>query len=192
MRTLGPRPAAGLIAGLIAGGLVLAGCGGSPEPKPLPAPTKSSSPSTSASSTPAPPVMPEAAKASSDAAVEAFARHYVDVINFATSTGVLTDLNALAADRCTSCQRLSKRLEEIYTDGGSIQSDGWRVTGAEVLANQPLQRKYVDLAILQSPQILIESTGTKPKKFPGGKQALTMLIARQGSGWIVTRMTLAG
>ena len=186
MRTLGPR----LAAGLIAAGLLLSGCGGSPEPSPPPKPSKSSSPS--ASATPTPPVLPEAANARTDAAVESFARYYVDLINFATTSGSREGLDTFASDACTSCRRLSTRLEQIYGAGGSIASEGWRVTAVDVVPDQPLRRKYVDLAIVQSPQILIEKAGAAPKRFPGGKQTLTMLVARRGSSWVVTRMSLAG
>lgn len=186
MRTSAPR----LAAGLLAAGLLLSACGGSPEPGPLAEPTKSSSPSASAAL--APPVMPAAAKAKSDEAVESFARHYVSIINFATVTGDRKDLEALATDACASCRRLSARLEEVYGGGGSIESSGWRVTGASVVPDQPLERKYIDLAIVQAPQTLVGRAGAPPQKFPGGKQALTMLIARRGDGWVVTQMSLAG
>jgi len=136
--------------------------------------------------------MPAGAKAKTDQAVEAFAKHFVSVINFATVTGELKDLDALSGEACMTCRRLSARLEQVYDRGGSIESSGWRVTGASVVSDQPLDRKYIDLAIVQSPQILVEKAGASPQKFPGGKQAMTMLIARRGEGWVVTQMSLAG
>lgn len=202
MRTVDPRLAvgstaapvllAGVLAVLLAG--LLTGCGGSPEPQPLPKPASSTSPSASASTSAVPnaPVMPAAAKAKTDQSVEVFARHYVDIINFATATGNRSDLDALAEETCASCRRISSRLEQIYTAGGSITSEGWRVTAADVVPDQPLQRKYIDMSIVQSRQTLVEEVGASPKTFPGGKQALTMLLARRGDSWVVTRMTLAG
>ena len=60
MRRVWPRRVAGLVAPLVAAGLLLSGCGGdSPEPKPLPKDSKSSP---SASPSPTPPAMPAAAK----------------------------------------------------------------------------------------------------------------------------------
>ncbi len=79
MGTVGPR----LAAGLVACSVLLAGCGGSPAPKPLPAPRPSSSPSPTTTPAAAP-AMPEAAKAKTRAGAIAFARHYVELINYAT------------------------------------------------------------------------------------------------------------
>ena len=153
MRTLGPRRAVGIVVAA----LLLAGCGGAPKPKALPTPSEPGTPTASTTpTTPTPPVLPEAAKATSDAAVEAFARHYVDVINYATASGDDSQLLALADDGCASCRTLATRLRTIYDAGGSIRSQGWSVTAAEVIANQPVTRKYIDLAIVQSPQTLVD------------------------------------
>ncbi len=96
MRTVWPR----LLAGLVAGVLLLGGCGEeSPKPKPLPKPSESPS----ASASPTPPAMPAAAKNQSKAGAIAFARHYVDVINYAQSTGDLEALQAVEDKACKSC-----------------------------------------------------------------------------------------
>ena len=102
MRTVGPR----LAAGLIAAGLVLSGCGGSPEPKPLP---KQTEPSPSASASPSPPVMPAAAKKKSKAGAEAFVRHLLDLVNYADSDrGYRSCCVAVEHTAgCASCKRVA-------------------------------------------------------------------------------------
>ena len=93
MRTVWPR----WVAGLAAAGLLLSGCGGdSPEPKPLPKDSKGS-PSASPSATP--PVMPAEAKQDTDRAVEAFARHFVSVINYTARSGERPTIDALLCPR---------------------------------------------------------------------------------------------
>lgn len=186
MRMLSPRQTVGMAMAA----LLLGGCGGAPAPKALPKPTEPASPT--ASATPTPPALPKAAKAKTDEAVSAFARHYVEVINYATASGDVGKLLVLADESCTSCYRLAKRLRTIYGNGGKIRSRGWRVTGTLVIPNQPLARKYIDITIVQSPQTLVERAGAASKKYPGGKQALSLLLARRAESWKVTRMTLAG
>ena len=81
MRTVWLR----LLAGLVAAGLLLTGCGGdSPEPKPLPKDSKSS-PSASPSATP--PVLPAAAKRKTKAGAAALVRHFLKSMGYAGVTG---------------------------------------------------------------------------------------------------------
>ncbi len=98
MRTVGPRLAAGLLAAL-----VLGGCGGSPEPRPLPKPTTSPSPSPSA--TPTPPVLPQAAKAKTKAGAIAFARTFIETLNYSGRHGRYGSLcESSTSHCCTRCE----------------------------------------------------------------------------------------
>ena len=122
MRTVWPR----WVAGLAAAGLLLSGCGGSPEPKPLPKESKSS-PSESPSATP--PVMPAAAKKKTKAGAEAFVRHYVRVINYAGRDRRTRELRTL----CTRYVRqVHMRLadgidEDLSQTAARIVGGGWIV-----------------------------------------------------------------
>jgi hypothetical protein len=186
MRTVGPR----LAAGLITAGLVLAGCGGSADPKPLPAPSKSPSPSASPSDVPAPPVLPEAAKAKSDAAVAVFARHYVDVINYTALTGDDGVLLGLSAFDCESCRAISQRAATTYAAGGYIRGTGWTVTQSNVLPKQPRSRVYVELTINQAPETVLTAAGEAPKQYPGGTHTFNMVVTKRGAAWRVKRLDL--
>ena len=109
MRTVWPR----LVAGLAAAGLILSGCGGSPEPKPLPKESKSS-PSASPSATP--PVMPAAAKKKTKAGAEAFVRalteHSTTPVQAVTPIRTRATLHARPAPAC--CVALTEGIEKTY------------------------------------------------------------------------------
>ena len=67
--------------------VVVAGCGGDPEPKePKSVPTASTTP------TATPPTMPAQAKENSPEGAAAFVKHYIDVFNYASNTGDVTEL----------------------------------------------------------------------------------------------------
>lgn len=169
---------------------LVAGCGGD-NPTPSAAPSAAASSSTKTMlGTSAPPV-PARARRSGDDGAESFGRHYVALINYATTTGETDALSDAAAPTCRSCNSLATRIARVYEDGGSIESDGWKVTGVVVVPGQPAARKYLDLAIRQPRQEVIATAGAKVQRFPGGNQALSMTL-RYGSGaWVVTSLTLA-
>ncbi|MET1062966.1 MAG: DUF6318 family protein, partial [Aeromicrobium sp.] len=75
--------------------LVLGACSSDPVPK-EPAAT-SSAPATP---TATPPAMPEQAKQDSPEGAAAFVKHYVDVFNYAASTGDVDELSRLSAATC--------------------------------------------------------------------------------------------
>lgn len=99
---------------LVALALLLSGCGGDPPPAapPPPSPVRT---------TPAAPVMPEGAKEDSKEGAIAFVRHYVQLLNYAQSTGDTGPLVELSGIGCKSCTRVRNAIGEIYTAGGRIK-----------------------------------------------------------------------
>ncbi len=80
--------------------LLVAGCtqDAGPKPSPLPSPTK-----TASASAPTPPVMPAEAKGTSAESAKAFARYYVDLINYRIRSGDTDGLATLGDGDCKSC-----------------------------------------------------------------------------------------
>ncbi|WP_423183842.1 DUF6318 family protein [Arthrobacter sp. NyZ413] len=119
--------------------LGLAGCtpGGPPEASQTGSP--SASPSITATPTPTPaavykpatstgraenvpvPVLPEAAKANSKEGLEAFARYWYDLMNFAYQTGDLTPVDAVSGAGCNSCSRVRPTIEDWNSQGQWIE-----------------------------------------------------------------------
>src|ERR1700712_2421290 len=94
--------------------LVVAGCGGDPKPKSLPSPTPSPSPSASASATP--PALPPAAKTKAGAI--AFARTFIESVNYAGVAGDTAPLRAMYIPFCTRCEALADGIDQTYAAGG--------------------------------------------------------------------------
>ena len=182
--------------------LALVGASGcandSAEPAPLPsqsssATTASATPSETASasgSAAAAPSMPAGARGTSAASAEVFARHYVDLINYASRTGNTRELLAASADKCKSCAAISSLVNGIYSKGGAIRSDGWKVTRLTRVSDRPAQRPAMNLDVTQSAEIVIADKGAKPKRFKGGRQPMTMYLVTSEGSWVVQRLDL--
>jgi hypothetical protein len=155
MGTVCPR----LAAGLIAAGLLLGGCGGSPEPKPLPAPTKSPSPSASATATP--PVMPVAAKAKTKAGAETTVRFFLSSMEYSGDTGNTAQFEDTYTRDCTRCQAISDGIKKTYDDGGSIVGGAWHPTRLTFYAIDK-NVAYLDAVVDYEAQTWIrDASGTK-------------------------------
>jgi len=118
-------------------GVLLAGCGGSPEPKSLPKP----SPSTSASVSPTPPVMPATAKEKTKAGVVSFIRHYVALINYTQATGSTAQLASVETADCSTCAKSRGAVETLYQSGASVHGGDWSINSLNALRNPAIQEK---------------------------------------------------
>ena len=130
MRILSSLIALGLVA------VVAGGCSSEAAPVPAAKPAKSTplttspatSPTPSRTPTEQPPRMPAAAKGQSKAAAKAFVRYYVDVFNFAESTGRVAPLARLTSEQCRRCLKAISFLRSTYAGGGRIDAGrGWSI-----------------------------------------------------------------
>ena len=153
-----------LVVGAVVLLLALAGCGG--DPKAEPSPTKSVT--TPVSTTPAPPVMPEAAKADTKAGAIAFVKHYIDLINYAQATGDLDVLAGVEDRDCESCANGRDALAKIYDAGGVIKGGelSFRFTSAAPSARY--QGWLVSGSLHFAPQTVAREAGATPEDLSGG------------------------
>ncbi|WP_310964566.1 DUF6318 family protein [Nocardioides terrisoli] len=193
-RPLVPVPLRGLLCGLTCGlacALALVGCGGSATHSPSPSNSPSASPS--AVRSPAIPPMPSAAKAHSKAGAVAFARHYVDLINYAQATGDVKALRAVEAAGCESCTRVRHELERIYGAGGWIKGGAWRIADvADALPNTDTDGFNVDIVIKTTRQRVKSSREGSVNTVSGGANAITVFVSpSHGIAWKVSEWTRA-
>lgn len=156
------------------------GDNGSPGPDGSP----SASDSTSSSG---PPELPSAARASDAAGAEAFARHWVDALNHASTSGDTTQLRALADD-CRACARMADGIDELYVSGGHLESSGWRVLRAGVSPARATGSFVVRLRILRPAEATYASADSQPTFFKGGRQSYALELVRGGGSWRVAKV----
>lgn len=73
-----------------------------------------------------PPQMPAEALEDSREGIDAFARHYIDVWNYAAMTGDTTTMRDLSTDNCELCSRMIGGIEDNYSNG--VVTDAPRMT----------------------------------------------------------------
>jgi hypothetical protein len=129
---------------VIAGSLLLAGCaGGSPADPGTTSPAATEAATSSASSTPTPtpsavykpadasgpaqnvpvPVLPEVAKTETKEGLEAFTRHWFELLNYAYQTGDTASVQAVTSPSCEFCSNITDSLTTNY------QGDRWLAGG---------------------------------------------------------------
>ena len=169
--------------------LVVSACTSDAAPEPAPLPSASTeSPAPSASPSPSSPALPAEAEGTSPAAAKAFVRHYIEAVNYASSTGEVNELRSLSSSKCSSCTALIERIETVYTAGGSFRGDGWKVRSIRYQPFQPARQPVLSVSIRLSPQTLVEEAGEPDKKFPGGRDQLTLRLTTDQGDWRVSEL----
>ena len=170
--------------------LTACGGGGNPEPAPLP---RTSSPSPTASPSATPPVMPAAARGNSRHSAQAFVRHYVDVLNYATFTGDTAAARTLDDASCKSCQRMLGAIDSIYRGQGAVVGGAWAPTPIGDARFPDRQGWTIDARIRYGPQTVTERSGAAPKRYTGGSRIVSFILrATTNGGWSVSEWTRSG
>ncbi len=132
--------------------------------------------------------IPAGASGTDRAGQEQFARFWVDTVNKASDTGKTAPMKALAAPTCSVCADFAKHLESIYSSGGKVTTDGWKVTSVVPIANTPKNSPGVQLNLKVAPQVVVASKGAKPKTYKGGDVSWRFILVRKGDHWLVQRI----
>jgi hypothetical protein len=133
--------------------------------------------------------MPAAARGRSAHAAEAFARYYVDLINYAARTGRTRQLGAASAQQCRTCSTIGRNIRRVYSTGGRIQSHGWHLTEVTVTSQHDDADRVLRLRIHEAPERVLSDSGRRVRSFEGGMQSMTMYLRRKPD-WSVTRLDL--
>jgi hypothetical protein len=164
--------------------LLVAGCSDDPEPRfeqsPAPSPTESTSEATA----------PEAWEVKSEKGAVAFAKHWIDVFNEAQRTGGTAPLQAISGPGCGSCDGFVEMLDDLYANGGHLESQGWRVLQSVPAPGMPARRPEVTMRIVRTPQRIYESDGSKPESFSGGRATYSARLEWNARGWQMADLVL--
>jgi hypothetical protein len=168
------------VIGVLALSLALAACGG--EPKADPSPTPSAPVTTPVSTTPAPPVMPEEAKANTKAGAIAFVRYYIALVNHAQATGDLAGLAGVEEPPCKSCTDGRSYLSKIYDAGGHVAGGRW--TARDMRARRSGSNWAVTVRGDFAPSDVYAPATSQPDHADGGP-TLTNFIVWHSREWKV-------
>ena len=176
--------------------LTLAGCGDD-DPQPRIPPSSASSPSTTTpSASPdaaVEPTLPPEAEGNDEAAAEAFAGYYWEVVNYSQLTGDVTRLKSISLVSCKYCTDGADYLRDMYKNGGRQDGGGYTVAAVNAfLADESPGLRIFELTVTTTslPYSLQESSSATPEQFGPGKQERTMRLTWDKSGFSVASQEL--
>jgi hypothetical protein len=169
---------------------LVAGCGGESSPTPAPpasqvtsagTPTQSAEPTVSAATAPS---MPDLASRSTKQGVEAFVRHYIDLVNYAANTGETAALHHLVLSQCGDCLALERKVTATYSAGGRFITEGWQPRAWFVVLRSH-GSAVVDVAITSPHQRWKPSVEAPMRRIPASKFLLQFDVRRVSGRWAV-------
>lgn len=189
------RPVTPVLALALACMLPLAACSGDSD-EPAAAATASSTTSASPSEPPSSadkpekkkpsaPTLPAAAKGDSVKAAKAFVEHYIDLFNYAMTTGETKEFRA-ASRKCEGCDRYAKLFEKQYKRGGFNLTQGWSIQNISMAKTR---ENLFALVNIQAPRLgYQESKATKLTTYPPDDYSLRFIVAHSKRTWAVSTM----
>jgi len=162
--------------------LTLGACSSDPEPK---EPKRTV---TSATPTATPPTMPAQAKEDTPEGAAAFVKHYIDVFNYAASTGDVEELSRLSSPDCEGCQRYIKLYRDTYKGGGYFKDDGWAL--GDLRLRKGDATTYVTTVASTEPGPYRESKDEPERNSSGQDNKVSFAVERRQSDWQMTQMGL--
>ncbi|NRQ50490.1 DUF6318 family protein [Aeromicrobium stalagmiti] len=161
--------------------LLLGACSSDPEPV---EPTRSSPPTPTVT----PPAMPDQAREDTPEGAAAFVKHYVDVFNYAASTGDVEELSRLSSPACEGCQSYIDLYRDTYQAGGYFKGGDWTIgdLSLEIESEQTFLTTRVDVADGRG-RSSADSTETAES---GETTRVSFAAARDSEGWRVQQLGL--
>lgn len=162
--------------------LVLGACTSDPQPK-EPKPS-----ATTATPTASPPSMPAQAKEDSPEGAAAFVKHYINVFNYASSTGDVEELSRLSSPECEGCQSYIKLYRDTYAAGGYFRGSDWKLDDLKVDFGG--DESYVDTHVT-APTGTYRKSAADPEESGNEEDAdIAFAVSRSGSKWSLTQLGL--
>ena len=173
--------------------LALSACSSEAE-EPAAAATSSSpaaQPSASASPTPTPtasptPTLPAEAEGKGREAAEAFARYWVDALNYGSESLDAQPLRQASAQSCGACIAIAERMEEIDSAGGFSRGGQWMVLGTVVSGRD--DDFQIDASIQTRPQSIKDSADSRVRRSGSEDFLLTISVGMQQGRWVVSQL----
>lgn len=169
----------GVMAGLVALSLGVAGCSTEAGPQPLP-PVPSVSPAPSEM-----PIPPEA-MAETPQGASAFARYFFDIVNQAYASGDASTVTALSASECESCKNIAADVRRLGAAKLMVDGSRFKVAFAEAAPAEADGSIIVDFRFSSDPYVERAKDGSAVREEPAQVDVDAQVkLRRRGSAWEV-------
>jgi hypothetical protein len=138
--------------------LLLGACSSDPQPKEPKRSATTSDPTPTATV----PTMPAQAEEDSPEGAAAFVKHYIDVFNYAASTGDVDELSRLSSPDCEGCQSYIKLYKDTYEAGGYFKGGTWRLSNLELEESPQDRRVFAHLHAAAGTQVAMAGEDPGP------------------------------
>lgn len=159
--------------------LALVGCSDD-DPEPKADPTPSTSTSTSVTPT------PEPTETMAPRSPVQTVTGWVEARNQTLKGGGTTDVYALSTLDCSTCRDLVEPFEQLYADGGAIETAGWKVDRARNRPDFAKNQQVIAALTLFGGRTLYP--GEAPSSFPEEKHILQFQMRQTARGWLVSQV----
>jgi hypothetical protein len=92
--------------------------------------------------------------------VATFIEHYVEVFNYASSSGRVKELARLSADSCKGCESYIDLFRSTYDSGGYFRGGEWKLTDYEL---EVAKRSTIVFVHVDAPAGTTRANGSAPK-----------------------------
>ncbi|MGW6198142.1 DUF6318 family protein [Kribbella sp. NPDC055110] len=155
----------------------------------VPSPTTSTQPNGTPSG---PPLRPATANGLSLAAAEAFVRHYVDLMNYASQTGDGRPLLAASDGGCEGCKQYADFTAKINASNGGLSGDYLeRVAEVSELIRGSSGRLRGSAAVTVGVYTTKDSPSTKPTTSKAAKYTEQVVLSPSKGNWVMFEIELA-
>ncbi len=132
--------------------------------------------------------MPAEARGTSEKSAKAFARHWVNALNYAGPAGDTDQLRSLSDQSCEACIAIVDLIDAVHAEGGHIKGRGWEIRAIQTLPATEPGTALVDVRVRVHPQTISTSSTQQPETFNGGQRLKTFWLEKKDEGWQVTRL----
>lgn len=160
-------------------GFVLASCGSDSG-----GPDVDSTPSASPTPTLSPPTKPANLHEATQESAADFVYYWIDVFNYANTTGDLVELKGISGPECGGCNTAIEMITETYIAGGHVLGNAWLARELEVRSEA--NSVFITAEILSDSGVLVEKAGMSPKRIKPHRSTMFMWAEHDGNTWVLT------
>lgn len=132
--------------------------------------------------------MPAQAKENSPEGASAFVQHYIDVSNYAASTGDVEELSRLSDSRCTGCQEYVELYRDTYSAGGYFKGGNWELDDLKLDFGPG--ETFVDAHLTAPTGRYKASSGMPEESAKEENTEISFGVVRRGELWVTSQMGL--
>ncbi|KQZ67039.1 DUF6318 family protein [Nocardioides sp. Root151] len=130
------------------------------------------------------PSIPTDAQGTDEASAKAFVRFYFATLSEAMQTGDTEALRQLATKKCKTCRTVPARIRNVYSKGGSLQTEGWKVANVVTYAEESRSLGFY-LKVIETESQLFDEDGKRVTTTPESESSSRIVITRGPGRWLI-------